>query len=56
MSKKSGFLTIKTTDNTFVVFSFKHLLADEQRLANDFNYTLSATMQALIKEMLNEKK
>ena len=56
LSKKSGFLTLKTKDNTFVVFSFKELLADEQRLAHDFNYTLSATMKALIEDVQQDKK
>lgn len=56
LSTKSGFLTLKTTDNTFVVFSFKHLLSDEQRLANDFNYTLSSTMKALIEDLQQDKK
>lgn len=47
-SLKNGFFTIKTTDNVFVVLSFDYLLSDEQRLARDFNYTMSPFIQSLL--------
>lgn len=47
-SLKDGFFTIKTTDNMFVVLSFDYLLSDEQRLARDFNYTMSPFIQSLL--------
>ena len=47
-SLKNGFFTIKTTDNMFVVLSFDYLLSDEQRLARDFNYTMSPFIQSLL--------
>lgn len=47
-SFKDGFFTIKTTDNMFVVLSFDYLLSDEQRLARDFNSTMSPFMQSLL--------
>lgn len=50
-SLESEFLTLKTTDNTFIVFSFKKLLQQEERLAQDFKYPLSQTIMDLIKKM-----
>lgn len=47
-SLKDGFFTIKTTDNMFVVLSFDYLLSDEQRLARDFNYSMSPFIQSLL--------
>ncbi len=50
-SFESGFLTIKTTDNTFIVFSFKKLLKLEERLAQDFKYPISPAIGGLIEKM-----
>ena len=50
-SLESGFLTIKTTDNTFIVFSFKKLLRLEERLAQDFKYPISPAIVGLIEKM-----
>ncbi len=50
-SLETGFLTLKMTDNTFSVFSFKKLLQLEERLAQDFKYPISSTLLALIEKM-----
>lgn len=55
-SIKDGFLTLKTNDDAFVVFSIEQLLNDEQRLAHDFNYRLTPTIKELIKVMQQSKK
>jgi S1-C subfamily serine protease len=49
-SLETGFLTLSTTDNTFVVFSFKNLLKFEKRLVQDFKYPLSPTLSKLIQK------
>lgn len=52
----TGFFTLKTNDDVFVVFAIKQLLEDEQRLAKDFNYRLTPTIKELIKLMQQSKK
>jgi serine protease Do len=50
-SVKTGFLTIKTTDNAFIVFSMNKILENELQLSKDFNYPISQTIRALIDTM-----
>ena len=49
-SFESGFLTLKTTDNSFNVFDFKKLLQLEKRLVQDFKYPLSNSVAKLIEK------
>lgn len=55
-SLKTGFLTLKTTDNAFIVFSMKKILENEMQLSKDFNYPISQTILALIDSMNKKKK
>ncbi len=55
-SNDTGYLTMHTTDNMFVVLSFEYLLSDEQRLAKDFNYPLSPFIQSLLDVIRSTKK
>jgi len=49
-SVQTGFVTLKTTDDVFVVFSLKKILEQESQLAKDFVYHISPTIQALMRK------
>lgn len=57
---ESDFLTVKTEQGVFVVFSIQKLLDDEVRLCKDFVYPMSDTVQQLYKivekQAVDEKK
>lgn len=53
-SAKSGFVTLKTSDDIFVVFSLDKIAEQEPQLSKDFVYTMSPTLQALMQ--LRKKK
>lgn len=55
-SMASGFFTINSADNAFVVFSFKRLLEDEQRLVKDFRFPMSPVIKELIEKSGQIKK
>lgn len=55
-SVKSTFVTVKTLDNIFVVFSCAQVLKDEHRLSKDFFYPISSTVKKLMQEVSHEKK
>lgn len=48
-SVKTGFVTLKTNLDVFVVFSLERLLAEEERLSADFVYPMSKTLTQLAK-------
>lgn len=52
-SLKTGFLTIKTSEDVFVVLPFKQMLEDEERLSRDFSYPMSSVV---IKMLAGKKK
>lgn len=56
-SVKCNDLTLETNDGIFVVFPFRKTLEDDQRLAQDYYYRFSPTMQMLLAEtgLLNDK-
>ena len=49
-SAKTGFLTIKTIEQIMAAFAIDAVLADEQRLADSFDYELSETIVALMEK------
>jgi serine protease Do len=49
-SLQTGFVTLKTTDDVFVVFSLKKILEQEPQLAKGFVYQISPTIQALMRK------
>ena len=51
-SSKTGFLTIKTSENVFTVFPFMEMLAEEQKLSQNYYYLLSP----FVKELLETNK
>jgi len=53
---KEKFLNLKTADDVLAVFDLQATLADEQRLAKDFTYPISKTVQNLIKIVNHGKK
>jgi hypothetical protein len=46
-SIKSGYLTIKTTDNQFAVIPVSEIMEDEERLASTYHYPLSESYKQL---------
>lgn len=46
----TGFVTIKTNQNVFVVLPFDQILHDEEKLAQNFFYHISPIMRSLIDE------
>jgi len=51
----SDILTIKTSEDIFVVVPFKKTLEDEARLAKNFSYPISATVKELIAKIGKHK-
>lgn len=49
----SEFLTIKTTQNVFVVLPFKQIIQDEQRLSKEFSYPISKLIKSLQRKRKN---
>ncbi len=49
-SAKTGFLTVKTSEQIMAAFPIDAVLADEQRLADSFEYELSETVVALMEK------
>lgn len=47
-SIKTGRLSIETTESVFVVFPFKKVIDEDQRLAKDYFYPLTSGVQSLI--------
>lgn len=47
-SIKTGRLSIETTESVFVVFPFKKVIEEDQRLAKDYFYPLTSGTQSLI--------
>ena len=54
-STDSGFLTVKTSENVFTVFPFQELLAEEQKLAQNYFYQLSPFVRELLETNKHEK-
>ncbi len=50
-STKTGYLTIKTTDNQFVALPLNEILEDEPRLAATYHYPLSISYKSLLHKM-----
>lgn len=46
--KKDKYITFKTTNNLFVAFPRDKTLREEQRLAHDYHYSLSETIQKMM--------
>ena len=50
-SVETGYLTMKTDDDVFVVLAIEEVLADEDRLSHDFVYPMSEIVQELRKKL-----
>jgi serine protease Do len=53
---KPEFLTIKTTDNAFVVFDLERMKADDQRLAKEFSYPKNTVLLKNVKRKTKKAK
>lgn len=53
-SAQTGFVTLKTSDDIFIVFSLEKIIEQEPQLAKDFVYQVSPTVQVLA-QLLKEK-
>lgn len=53
---KSGYLTIKTTENIFLVLPLKEILENERRLSATYFYPLSETYMDLEKSLMPKNK
>lgn len=47
-SLKSGFTTIKTSENVFCVLPFDKILSEEHKFARQYHYTITPAMQSIL--------